>query len=168
MGDDMNKPDRPDPKNDQPPEGGDPKTVPYARFKEINDKFRALETQVADMTKAEQGRKEKELAEQQKFEELANQYKTELETERLNRLRIEAASQAGLPVDLAARLQGGTVEELAADAARLKEFMKPSTPGTPPPPPRNGLTPVFTAEQLNDPAFVRENAAKILQEAAKK
>lgn len=149
----------------EPAKEGDPKesAVPYERFKEVNDKFRTLEKQLAQIQAERDAEAEKKLAEQQKYEELANKYKAELETERLGRLRLEAVSKAGLPANMAARLQGGTLEELAQDAAALAEFMKPATPGVPPAGSRTPA-PVVTDAQLRDPEWVRKNMARILEE----
>jgi hypothetical protein len=152
----------PDP---QAPDSGPPSSVPYDRFKEVNDKRKQLEAQLADFEKAAKEAKEKELAEQKKFQELAEQYKNELESERLNRLRLEVATRHNLPLDLATRLQGKDADELAADAAKLAELVKPAAPGVPPAPGRSGPTAGFTREQLSDPAFIRENAEKIMDAA---
>jgi len=48
--------------------------------------------------------------------------------------RKAIALEHGLPADFADRLVGSTPEELAEDAERLKGFMAPQTPATPPPP----------------------------------
>lgn len=149
-------------------EGGDPKqsqSVPYDRFKQVNDERKALEERLAKLEADAKARHEKELAEQNRWKELAEQRERELETERIERLRLQAAATAGLPADMAARLQGSTLEELAKDAAALKEFMKPVTPGTPPVPPRNGAAAAITPENLRDPKWVRENQAKIMEAA---
>lgn len=150
----------------EPAKEGDPKesAVPYERFKEVNDKYRTLEKQLAQIQAERDAEAEKKLAEQQKYEELATKYKAELETERLSRLRLEAASKAGLPANMAARLQGSTLDELAQDAATLAEFIRPATPGVPPAGGRQPA-PILTPEQMRDPKYVRENMAKILAEA---
>jgi hypothetical protein len=41
---------------------------------------------------------------------------------------IQAAEEAGLPPRVAPKLEGETLEELRADARKLKEFMGPATP----------------------------------------
>lgn len=142
------------------------RAVPYERFKEVNEKYRTLEKQLAGIQAEREAEAEKKLAEQQQYEKLADKYKAELESERASRLRLEAASKAGLPADMAARLQGSTLEELAEDAARLAEYVKPVTPGVPPAGGR-GPAPILTEAQLRDPEWVRKNTAKILEESRK-
>lgn len=59
--------------------------------------------------------------------------KSERDAERLNALRLRIATEAGLPVELAARMQGTTEDELKADAEKLKPFVPkvedPPAPG---------------------------------------
>jgi predicted RNase H-like nuclease (RuvC/YqgF family) len=60
------------------------------------------------------------------------EFKAEATKERLARLRIEVATTAEIPLELAARLQGTTAEELAADAEALKAlFPTQTTPEVP-------------------------------------
>jgi hypothetical protein len=56
----------------------------------------------------------------------------DLATERALRLRLEVAAEKGLTAAQAARLQGGSREELSADADALKALF-PAAPGTPAP-----------------------------------
>lgn len=67
-------------------------------------------------------------------------HETDLAGERSARWRAEVAHEVGLTPQQAARLQGATKEELAADAAALKELFPtvPATPGTPKPDPSQG------------------------------
>lgn len=62
-----------------PPSGGDAseKTVPYERFKQVNEEFKSLKEQLAELTAAEQKRQadaetaeKKQLEEQNRFKEL--------------------------------------------------------------------------------------------------
>lgn len=81
------------------------------------------------------------------------------------RLAIEIGGDLGLAPALLTRLQGNTREELQADAERLAGAInQPRGPGIPPAP-RNNQTVTFTRAQLQNPAFVRENAAAIQQAA---
>lgn len=141
-----------------------PKHVPYERFKEVNDRLRALEEAQSQAETARKAQAEKELAEQKKFETLANQYKTELEQERMSRLRLEIASKAGLPVEFAARLQGADEKALLADAEAMKAYLKPSTPGVPPGPSRTEVV-SFSREQMQDPEWVIKHEKEILAAA---
>ena len=59
----------------------------------------------------------------QRATERAEQLAKELDGERRFRMQHEAATKAGLSSELAARLQGSTPEELAADAAALKALI---------------------------------------------
>jgi hypothetical protein len=73
-------------------------------------------------------------AEKTEAERMAEQLETE-RAERLAMARELAATRAGLPPEMAARLQGSTPEELAEDAKKLAETLKVSTaPPTPRPP----------------------------------
>lgn len=115
------------------PPKGDPGPVPYDRFKQVNDRAKELEQRLAKLEADQKTAKEKELADQQKWQELAEQRERELKAERHERLRLEVATAKGLPVDLAARLQGEDKVALEMDADNLLKFMKPSEgPGVPP------------------------------------
>lgn len=141
--------------------GEDAKTVPYARFAEVNGEKKALEERLAKIEADAKTRAEQELAEQNKWKELAEAREKELEKERLNNLRLKVATAKNLPVEFAGRLQGSNEKELTEDAARIAEYLKPNVPGVPPAPDRKPPSPQFTAEQLSDPEFVRKNAAQI-------
>jgi len=97
--------------------------VPYARFKEVNDKYTALKQQT-----------EQQASSQTTLEQrLATLEKERADTAAEN-LRLKVASKKQLPDDLADRLRGSTAEELEADADRLLAFLKPKDgPGVPPP-----------------------------------
>ncbi|WP_280193825.1 hypothetical protein [Nocardia farcinica] len=58
-----------------------------------------------------------------------------LEKDAAKALRYEAAEKAELPLSLAARLNGSTLEELIADAGQLKQLMGINAPDTPAPAP---------------------------------
>lgn len=145
--------------------GNKPTSIPYDRFKEVNDRLAEARAELEKLTKAQKERAEKELADQNKWKELATQREAELAKERLGRLRLEVAIEKRLPVELADRLRGATAEELAADADGLAALLQSSAPAPAPgTPPRSGQQPPasFTAEQLRDPDFVRKNKAAIL------
>ena len=130
------------------------------------DELKALKAQLKD---AQAGQTDLERLQgsltelQTKFE----QAQQSLAAEQAQRLRLEVATEKGLPAPLAARLAGSTREELLADAEALLPLLKPNAPGVPPAPQRTPPAPRFTAEQLADPEFVRKNSAAILLEAAK-
>lgn len=84
-------------------------------------KVKAMEKQLEDFQRAQMSEQEK----------LAADYKaaqSELETLRTADMRVKAAAKAGLPADLAARLQGSTVEEMTEDAKALKKALGSVTP----------------------------------------
>lgn len=82
-------------------------------------------------------------------------------------LRMNVATELGLPPIMATRLQGSTRDELEADAKGLAELVaKPFTPGSPPPTPRTPASqPTISAEKMSDPEYVLKNQEKILKEA---
>lgn len=144
---------------------GEEKTVPYDRFKQVNDQLKTLQTQLSQYESQQKTEAEKRLIEEKKYQELAEKYKSELETERTARLRLDVALRSGLPAEFAGRLVGNNEQELLADAEKLKGFIKPATPGAPPAPPRGGAQVPFTAEQLSDPDWVLKNEKAILEAA---
>lgn len=97
-----------------------PETIPYARFKEVNDKKKELETQLAQLTsKLTQAEKERD-----DFKKLADDTKIEVTRESI-------ANKYKLPPELAKRLVGATEEELEADAKVLAKLVDTTTPGVP-------------------------------------
>ncbi len=58
-------------------------SVPYVRFKEVNDKFKALEQTVAEMVASQNAVNEKELIEQNKYKELYDKSLADLEAYKL-------------------------------------------------------------------------------------
>jgi chromosome segregation ATPase len=54
-------------------------TVPYARFKEVNDARKNLEERLAKLEAAQATAEQKRLEEEQRYQELANSYKGELD-----------------------------------------------------------------------------------------
>lgn len=117
----------------QDDDGQQPGPVPYERFKAVNEKNKELETRLAKVEETEKKRQETQLAEQEKWKELAEKREQELQAERTERLRLQVATSKGLPVDLAGRLTGSTEQELSEDADRLLQFIKPASgPGVPP------------------------------------
>lgn len=153
--------------DEETPGGQPPATIPYARFKEVNDGYKALKAQLEQLATDRKKADEDKLAEQQRWQELAQQREAELKSERLARMRLQAALNKGLSPDLATRLQGETEDELLQDAEKLAGLLAQQTPPPPGVPPRPGTTPpaAITSQQLRDPKWVRENQTKILQAA---
>jgi hypothetical protein len=138
--------------------------VPYERFAEVNKRANEMAARLGELEKERKEADDKILTEQNKWKELAEKRDAELQTERTARLRLDVALKAGLPPEFAGRLMGITEEELTADAKSLLPLVRPSTPGNPPATSRTAPT-TFTAEQLNDPKFVRDNMAAILAQS---
>ena len=71
--------------------------VPYARFKEVNDQRRALEERLAALETSQQQQRQKELAEQQRWQELAQELEAKLKetsTKAERAAELETALQA--------------------------------------------------------------------------
>lgn len=157
--------------NDNGGSGDQPGPVPYERFKEVNEQLKTLQGQFAKLQTSQQKAEALRLARQEEWKTLAERREAELEklqqqveTERLEKLRLKVAVESSLPPSLAARLQGSNEEELKADAAQLAELVKsPAGPGVPP---RGGgqKPAAVTAEQLKDPEWVRKNRDRILKQ----
>lgn len=97
-------------------------------------------------TPAAGGKSEVEL-----LNERFSQYEKDITDERNARWRAEVAAEKELPAALAARLQGATREELAADADALKALMPPVGNGKPAPDPTQGARgPVDIDAQIRD------------------
>ena len=101
-------------------EADDPDAVTnaIARHKEAARKAKQERDELAARVAQFEGDK----TEQQKLAERAAQYERELRDERHDKLRLAVAVEKGLvgeKAELAARLQGETKEELAADADKL-------------------------------------------------
>lgn len=112
-----------------------PGPVPYDRFKEVNDQLAELRRKDAEREAAAKAAHEKQLAEQNKWQELAQQREQELAAERLTNTRNRIAMAKGIPADLVDLLQGKDEAELTASADRLLAYIKPASgPGVPPPP----------------------------------
>lgn len=60
-------------------------------------------------------------------------YEADLAKERNARMRVEVAHKHDLPADLADRLRGDTLEELEADALKLKQLIPATAAGRPKP-----------------------------------
>lgn len=104
-----------------------PKSIPYTRFKEVNDGYTALKAQLAELQSKQKQTEEAALKEQNKYKELYEQREAELKAERLRGLRLKVGK--ALPDELAELLQGETEEELKAHAEKLMKFAQPKEPG---------------------------------------
>lgn len=113
--------------------GQEPGPVPYERFREVNEQLKQLKAAQEKADAAAKASKEKELAEQQKWQQLYEQRESELKAERTRNLKMQVALAKGLPADLIDRLQGDDAESIGKDADTLLQFIKPAAaPGVPP------------------------------------
>jgi len=81
------------------------------------------------------------------------------------RMALQIGTELNVPTALVARLQGATADEMRADAQALMGLMTaPRGPGIPPAV-QQGHPVTFTRKQIQDPAYVREHQAEILQAA---
>lgn len=147
-----------------------PESIPYDRFKAVNDSNKALEEKVAAMEAAEKQRKEELAKEQGKYEELYNDSKPKLDeydtmkTTFDNMLQttidsIPEDKRGLIPADYPAHKQ---LEWINANRSILTSTQSGNTPVNPPSGDgKAGDKPTFTAAQINDPAFFRENMAEI-------
>jgi hypothetical protein len=156
-------PPKADPPKTDPPKTDPPGPVPYDRFKEVLDGKNALEARLKKLEDLQKTAQEEELKKTQQWEQLAKQREEELKAEKINRLRLEVASKKGLPVELAARLQGDTLEALEKDAEGLLPLLKPKAPGVPPPGPKGSAGDLDISKM--SPKEIREHSAKLMEQA---
>jgi len=107
------------------------------KLRDENREFGKVQKRLEAFEQAEQERKQAEMTELEKANQKAAQLEAELRTLRLKELQRKAAREAGLPLDLAERLQGETLDDLQADAAELAKVIPKSTKTPPPVPPTN-------------------------------
>ena len=104
-------------------------TIPYSRFKQVNDKYRELEAELERRKKAEEMAEIEAQKQAGKYQELYEKTLTEMEQIKQERqkmehdmLRREVAANAGY-AGLWPRLSGETEEELAEDLKSLLAAM---------------------------------------------
>lgn len=154
--------------NGQEQEEQQPGPVPYERFKALTEQHKTLKAQWDRAEAAAQKAKELELKEQQKWQKLYEERESELRNERLTNARLRVATTKGLPAELIDRLQGGTEEELAADADKLLSLFKPAesagrqAPGVPP---SRGSKPARLEIEGMTPAQIREHKEALYKQA---
>src|SRR5690606_19675688 len=88
----------------------------------LSEKVQNYERQLEELQNALKV-KEQELAQ-------VDELQSKLKSYELENLKIKIANQAGIPLDLASRLNGETEEEIKADAEKLASFVnqKPTLP----------------------------------------
>lgn len=157
---------------DNPEAGNEPRAVPYRRFKEVNDKYRAT---LAELEALRAGSRSPEGGSNPPAPPKSDQddtdwqakYEAERATRRnleLARLRDRTAQIKGIPLELADKLTGSTEEEIMAEADRLLPFLSvgkktaPNLNGD-----KGGSLPGFTVDQLRDPDFFHHHQQAIYQ-----
>jgi len=128
----------------KPATGGADGELGEAGLKALKAERKAREA--AEKEKAALEAKVREFEDSKKTEaEKAAERIATLEREAAKALRYEAAEKAELPLSLAARINGSTLEEMVADAEQLKQLMgltpqshTPAPPATPKPDKRQG------------------------------
>lgn len=139
MSDDIKQPDAPE--GGEQASAAEPQTFPAEYVKQLREEAKQYRLQMKDMqTKMAQFEQmqaqaeEQEMAEQSRWQELAEkrekellEIKQSLESERRTALRARIASEYNLPPQLAERLAGNTEEELKADAESLAKLI-PANP----------------------------------------
>lgn len=131
--------------DDQP----QPQGVPYSRFKEVNDRLKALQSAQATQEAAWAT----EAADWQRKIDDARAETRQLE---LAIMRRTVGAEVGLPLELAERLSGDNEDEVRADAERLVAML-PGLKGR-----GAGVAPEFAPEQLSDPSWYARNRGRVL------
>lgn len=114
------------------------------RADELQKQLKALAplTELVDAIRGGKHIPEDEKTKIEQLQEQLAQMQAETVKERLGRLRLEVATEAGLTAQQAARLQGSTRDELVADAEALKQLFptaeEPQGPRRPAPDPSQG------------------------------
>lgn len=162
-------------------DGDDPdkKKVPYSRFQEVVKAKDDLESEVDKMKKKLAGMEgavakntgplQDQIDELEgTLDDLKEQLDTteaEREAARMKALRLEVATKAGIPAELAGKLDGETEEELADDAERLKAFLREDAPGIPPSGDGGAGSPSTLDIESMTPAEIREHADDLIEQA---
>ncbi|WP_271327976.1 capsid assembly scaffolding protein Gp46 family protein [Lactococcus muris] len=99
----------------------------YEDYDQVKTRNAELETENSNLqeTVAKSGEAAKT------HEQTVSDLQAQIAKHETSQLRTQVALQAGLPYDLAGRLQGDDEESLKADAERLSGFMKPKAPAAP-------------------------------------
>ena len=101
-----------------------------AALKEANKEAAARRKRLEELEAAEAKRKEAEMTETEKAQKRAQELEAKLKAYELTEMQRAAAEKAGLPAQLAKRLQGSTAEELEADAKALADTLPKPTKTT--------------------------------------
>lgn len=147
----------------------EPQPVPYDVFKAKNEENKALLAKISEYEAVNKKEKDDSLAEQSEWQKLAEQRKaeiaekdTQITEERAKNLRLQVASEKGLPADLVDRLRGATQEEISKDADALLAHIVPIIPdGMPKTKKRPAKNEAKNVADMT-PQEIRENSSSIL------
>lgn len=110
----------------------DDKSIPYDRFKEVNDKRKELEARLAEIERQKEEDEAAKLIEQNKYKELYEQAQAKIESERADALKTRkevALIKAGYSDEQSERLlryvDGEDSEGISASIETLKEDIPP-------------------------------------------
>jgi len=146
----------------EPPKDPEPKTIPYDRFKEVNEAKIRAEEALQKIKDEQKTADDKKLADENKWKELYEKEKTEKANKEIELLRLRVASKKGVPADLVDRLVGETEQELEADADKLLSFVKVESPGVPPKG-KGGQTNILNIKDMTLDE-IRKNSAELLRQ----
>ncbi len=98
------------------------KTIPYARFKEVNERAKALETRIAEIEKSQTDAQQKELAKQGEFQKLAEAEKVRAEklAAEYEALKVATVSEKKRSAMMVAAIKAGAID--AGDVVKLADF----------------------------------------------
>ena len=148
-----------------PPVEPEPKSVPYERFKQINEKASDLEKRLKGIEDKKKADEEKELKDKEDYKTLFEQEQAKNKTKDSELLRLRVAQKKGLPAELIDRLKGETEQELEADADKLLAFVDTSKSLGHPPRKLGGGPTLLNVKDMT-PEEIRKNADELLEQAA--
>ncbi len=134
--------------------------IPYDRFQQVVGERNKLKADLEALARESKSAGERLTAAQQELEK----QRTALAEALAQSARLQAAVEIGLPLAFADRLRGPTAEELHADARRLLEYVKPASPGVPPPA-SGGQPPAPPDVSRMSPEEIRSKRAELVRQA---
>ena len=149
-------------------------TVPYVRFRDVNEKRKAAESELAALKAQRDAAGDDSGANpapvvvaNQDGEDFRAKYEAaaaELAAMKRARLQDRAAVLVGLPLELADKIAGDTEADILADARRMLRFVAAGTPAPNIDGPTGGTPrPTFSKAQISDPAFFAKHRDEIMR-----
>ena len=148
------------------PQDGDktPETVPYSRFKEVNDRLATMSEQFSKLKAKVAEGEEEEAKARGEFEKLHAQEKERADQAEAQLLRMRVGAEVGLPPELIRRLQGSSEEELRQDAEQLRSLIPADGKRTPEGDPRRKVSEPLDVEKMSA-EDIRKNKDKLIAAA---